>query len=139
MVAYQVIGYDTAVTISATSGQLETNVMTPLIIHNILQSMDLLVRALTSFNQHCAAGIQARAAHCADTLAATGAPILALASLLGPDEAKSLADEQQSSGQSLKEVVLAREALPKEDVDKLLSCRSLTQPGARIDTTGSGG
>lgn len=57
MVAFQIISNDSAVTLAAQSGQLQSNSLMPLIIHNVLDSMDLLSKMLTSFNQRCLNGI----------------------------------------------------------------------------------
>lgn len=129
MVAYQVAGNDTTVMLAAQAGQLELNVMTPVIIHNILQSMDLLKHSLVTFNQHCISGITANAARCKEFLELTEAPILALASQIGLDKAKALADESLSTGKTIKQLVLEQELLPREMIDKVFSCKSLTQPG----------
>jgi aspartate ammonia-lyase len=135
MVAYQVIGHDTAVMLAAQSGQLEVNIMTPLIIHNILQSMDILRQALGSFNQHCVAGITANPGRCKEFLDSTEAQMLALATVIGMTRAKALADEAPVTGKTLKQLVLEQDLLPKDQVDKLLTCRQVTQPGTTFDTS----
>ena len=138
MVAYQVIGNDTAVMLAAQSGQLESNVLTPLIIHNILQSMDLIKNALVPFNHHCVAGITANAARCKEVLESTEAPLVALAHYLGLERAKEIVEEAQDLGKSLKQAVSELDLLPKDQIDKILGCKSLTQPSQPNDTTGSG-
>ncbi len=139
MVSYQVIGNDTAVMLAAQSGQLELNVMTPLISHNILHSMDILRQTLASFNPNCVAGITANAGRCKEFLDATEAQMLALATVIGMTRAKALADEAPLTGKTLKQLVLEHDLLPRDQVDKLFSCRQVTQPGTTFDTnTGSG-
>jgi len=72
MACYQVLGNDYTVTLAAQSGQLEANTMTPLIIHNLLQSLDLLRNAIHPFNQKCLAGVAANTTRCNELLDKSG-------------------------------------------------------------------
>ncbi len=133
MVAYQVMGNDATVALCAQSGQLECNVTTPLVIHCTLQSLELLKNVLISFNQRCLAGIAANAARCKELLEATEAPLLALAAQVGLEKARVVYEEAQATGKQLKEIVLETQLVPGDEVDKLLSCKNVTQASARID------
>ena len=64
-VCFQVVGCDTTVSMAAEHGQLELNVMMPVIAHNILLSMRILTNAATSFDERCVRGIEANEAMCA--------------------------------------------------------------------------
>lgn len=72
MACYQVLGNDYTITLAAQAGQLESNSMTPLIIHNLLQSLDLLRNAINPFNQKCLAGISANTSNCNELLDKSG-------------------------------------------------------------------
>lgn len=72
MACYQVLGNDYTITLAAQSGQLEANSMTPLIIHNLLQSLDLLRNAIHPFNQKCLAGVIANTIRCNELLDKSG-------------------------------------------------------------------
>lgn len=128
MASYQVVGNDSTVMLAAQSGQLEANVMTPLIAHNVLQSMDLLTNAVITLNKHCISGITANAARCKELLDSTDAPMLALASAIGIEDAAALAEEAAAERKSLRQVALEKGIMPPDQLDKILSCKSLTQP-----------
>jgi aspartate ammonia-lyase len=72
MACYQVLGNDYTIVLAAQSGQLEANSMTPLIIHNLLQSLDLLRNAIGPFNQKCLAGVTANIMRCNELLDKSG-------------------------------------------------------------------
>lgn len=72
MACYQVLGNDYTTTLATQSGQLEANSMTPLIIHNLLQSLDLLRNAIHPFNQKCLAGVTANTNRCNELLDKSG-------------------------------------------------------------------
>ncbi len=138
MVAYQVIGNDTAVMLAAQAGQLDANIMTPLISHNILQSITLLKQALSPFNRHCVAGITASSSRCKELLELTESPLLALAAHLGVARAQELDEEARTTGKSLRNLIIEQQLIPGTELDKILSCLDLCQPGSWDSTTGSG-
>jgi len=134
MVAYQVVGNDTAVTLAAGAGQLELNVMTPLIIHNILQSLDLLRQAILAFNKWCVAGITANAARCRELLDKTVMSVLALTPHLGYERVTALARESLECGRTIRELVLDQGLMTPQEVDLALKQKLITQPGLIVGT-----
>ncbi len=136
MVAFQVVGNDTAVTLAAAAGQLDVNVMTPVIIHNILESLDLLTHAILIFNQRCVAGITANGDRCRELLDRTGMSAVALTAHLGYETVAALVSESIESGRPLREVVLAQGLMTAQELDQALKHKSITQPGLIVGTTG---
>jgi len=90
MVCYQVNRNDAVATMCAQSGQLETNSMTPLLIHTILQSLELLKNAIAPFNSRCLAGITADSKRCQQLLELSGASAAAVSVYLGAERAAEL-------------------------------------------------
>ncbi len=106
-VCAQVIGNDTAITVAAMQGQLELNTRVPVIARNLLSSLTLLVRAVSTFAETCVDGIEADLDGAARSAAATLASATALNPLLGYDRVAELVTEAARSGRPLREVALA--------------------------------
>jgi aspartate ammonia-lyase len=139
MVAYEVVGNDTACALAAQAGQLETNNMSPAICKSIFASLDSLSQALMIFNQHCISGITANSPRCREFLEASGAVSLAIASHLGQEVAANLTKEALTQDKSIKQLVSEKEIMPNELVEALLHHKALarfTRPGIIPSTTG---
>src|SRR5213593_5221118 len=93
MVCFQVVGNDVTVATAAEAGQLELNVMMPLIAHDVLFSMMILANASRVLAERCVDGIEADAAQCAHWLERSPALVTALAPKIGYAEAAKLAKE----------------------------------------------
>ena len=118
MVAFQVLGNDTVVTLCAQAGQLESNVMTPLLIHNILQSMDLLKNAVLVFNQRCLTGVTANVTRCRQLLDQSGATAAILAPYIGVETATAVLQEASNTGKSIRQIVLEQQLMPAEILEQ---------------------
>ena len=129
MVAFQVIGNDLAITLAAQSGQLELNIMMPMVIHNILSSMDLLKNVVLAFNQRCIAGISANTARCRELLEASNLMAGALVEHLGVKQLTALIEESRTTGKTLRDLVIGQDLMTQELWDKTLQQKSLTRPG----------
>lgn len=126
MVAVQVIGNDTAVCVATSQGHLQLNVFKPVIIHNVLQSIDLLADGCNSFRERCVAGMAANenavAAHLHNSLML----VTALAPQIGYDEAAAVAKQAYEENKTLLEVVLERGLMDRETFQRL------TDPGLMV-------
>ena len=129
MVGFQVIGADTVVTLAAQAGQLELNVMMPVIAHNILFSLEILKNTTGRLSDFCIAGITANAARCARYLDESVGLVTVLAPYVGYAAAAEVAKESMKTGRSIREVVLAHELLTPEALEKILDPYPLTNPG----------
>ena len=139
MVALQVIGNDLVVTLAAQSGQLEMNVMMPSIIHNILQSMELLKQVLLPFSQRCISGIVANAARCRELLETSGMVTSTLITEIGYEKAAAIARQSQETGRSIRDLLIEQDLVASEQLDRLLQFKSMTQPGRQPGTTSNTG
>jgi aspartate ammonia-lyase len=129
MISFHVIGNDTAVTWAASRGQLELNVMMPIIAHDTLESLTILTTGCRQFARECVVGIEADEQHCADLLEQSSAMATPLAPYIGYRLAADIAKEAVKSGKTIRELVLEKGVFSKEDLDVILSPVELTEPG----------
>jgi aspartate ammonia-lyase len=129
MVCFQAMGHDLAIALAAQAGQLELNVMMPVIAHALLQSVDILASGIAAFASRCVAGIQADAERCRRYAEETVALVTALSPRIGYERAAALAKEVLAAGRSVREVAAAQGLLTPAELDALLDPRRLTEPG----------
>jgi aspartate ammonia-lyase len=128
-VCYQVLGLDTTVALAAEAGQLELNVMMPVISHNIVFALTIVGNASRVLAERCVAGIQADEAQCAYWLERSPALVTALAPKIGYAEAAKLAKEAVASGLTVKQLVMQKGILQGAELEEVLDLRAMTNPG----------
>jgi aspartate ammonia-lyase len=128
-VCYQAIGFDTTVAMAAEAGQLELNVMMPVITHNVIFSMIIVGNASRTFADRCIAGIEADEKQCAYWLERSPALVTALAPEIGYAEAAKLAKEAIATGLTVKELVIKKKLLEGERLERVLDLRAMTELG----------
>jgi len=129
MVCYQAIGNDVTIATAAEAGQLELNVMMPVIAHNLLFTMQILTNASRVFAERCVEGITADAAQCGYWLERSPAIVTALAPRLGYARAAELAQEAVAKNVSVRELVRERKLLSEAELAELLDLRAMTELG----------
>ncbi|HEX9022497.1 MAG TPA: aspartate ammonia-lyase [Geobacteraceae bacterium] len=129
MVCFQVMGCDQAVTLAAQAGQLELNVMMPLIAFNVLFSMEILKNCVQKFTESCILGIKANEERCRRYLMDSLGLVTVLAPYIGYNAAAEVAKESVASGRSIREIVLARGLLPEGELEEIMRPEHLTEPG----------
>ena len=117
--AMQAIAHDAAITLAASSGQLELNAFMPLIADALLDSLTLLRNAVTRLRSACIDTLEADPAACARHLHASTAPALLLVPLIGYDAAAALAKESLATGQSIRQLAIKKRLLPPETIERL--------------------
>lgn len=127
--AFQVMGNDQVITMAAASGQLELNAFMPLIAHNLLQSLEILINAADIFSQKCIRGITADAGRCRSWLEGSHGFVTALVPYLGYRRAAELVEKSLEERIDLRELVVNTGLLGTEDLEKILSPGRLTRPG----------
>jgi fumarate hydratase class II len=137
MACYHVQGCDLTVALAAQAGQLELNVMMPIIAHNLFESMHVLIGALQAFTTRCVAGLTANREKASGWLAHNAILVTALNPVIGYLNGAAVAKEAMATGKTIKEVVVEKGLLPADKVDELLDVRSLTEGG--IKGMGGGG
>lgn len=124
----QVIGNDAAITFGGAFGNFELNVMMPLIAHNLLQSIELLTRAVLVFSRRCVAGIEANVEKCQADIERSLAMCTPLATVIGYDKAAKIAKVAFETNRTVREVAREMSGLPEAKLNELLDPARLTQP-----------
>jgi fumarate hydratase class II len=114
MLACQVIGNDSTITLAASHGHLQLNVFKPVLIHNLLQSIRLLADGCHNFQVHCVAGLEADSARMAEHLERGLMLVTALNPHIGYDKAAQIAKQAYQNGSTLREEALALGYLSNE-------------------------
>ncbi|WP_374655014.1 class II fumarate hydratase [Dongia sp.] len=128
MVCAQVMGNNVAVTVSGSNGHLELNVFKPVIIHNVLQSGQLIADAAISFTDNCVAGITPNLARIKQSLEQSLMLVTALNTHIGYDNAAKVAKKAHKEGTSLKEAALALGLLTADQFDKWVRPQDMLGP-----------
>jgi fumarate hydratase class II len=128
MVAAQVMGNHTAVTIAGSNGHFELNVFKPVIIHNVLQSIRLLGDAARSFTDNCVVGIEPNLARIKKLVGESLMLVTALNPHVGYDNAAKIAKKAHHEGTTLKEAAVALALLTAEDFDRLIKPEEMVNP-----------
>jgi fumarate hydratase, class II len=128
-VVAQVIGNDTAVTFGGAAGNLELNVMLPVIARNLLESIRLLTSVSMVFADKCIAGIEADVERCRTYALSSPAIATSLTPYIGYEETAKVIKESMASRKDLRTVVLERGLLSEEEVDRALDVEAMTRGG----------
>jgi aspartate ammonia-lyase len=128
-VCYQALGLDTTVALAAEAGQLELNVMMPVMAHNIVFALTIVGNASRVLAERCVDGIEADEAQCAYWLERSPALVTALAPKIGYAEAAKLAKEAIATGLTVKELVMKKRILDGKELEEVLDLRAMTEPG----------
>nr|WP_322743675.1 aspartate ammonia-lyase [Romeria gracilis] len=127
MVCFQVMGYDQAIALAAQAGQLELNVMMPLIAYNLIHSIELLGQTLSALSQRCLAGITARPQRCQDYAEGSLALVTALNPKIGYLKAAAIAKESLETGKSLRQLVLEQGLLDQAEIEAVLDLAKMSR------------
>jgi aspartate ammonia-lyase len=125
MVAFQVVGADVAVSLAVQAGQMELNVMTPVIMYNLLFSIQILSHFIPAFTQKCVQGITVNEKQCSQYLEKNPSLATLLSPYIGYLEAAKIAKQAQAEGRSVKEIALEKKLLKPEEIDKIFSRKNL--------------
>jgi len=128
MVCFQVIGNDTAITAAAQAGQLELNVMMPVIAFNLLMSLTILSNALVALRTRCVDGLTANEAQCRWYAEHSVSLVTVLSPTIGYARAAELAKQAISSGRTIREQMIESGEFSGDEVDRLLDARAMTDP-----------
>ncbi len=129
MVGFQVIGADAAITLAAQAGQLELNVMMPVIAYNLLFAMEILKNVVRKFAASCIDGITADKSRCRRYLEESVGLATVLAPYIGYNAAAEVARESKKTGRSISDIIIAREILSPAALAEILDPLPLTNPG----------
>jgi aspartate ammonia-lyase len=128
-VCYQVYGCDTAICVAADAGQLELNVMMPVIAWNAIHSSTILRNAMTVLRTRTVDGIEADAERCRELLDRSTAAATSLSPYIGYAKTAEIAKAAVASGRSIRDLVLERGLMDAQQLDRILSVEAMTRPG----------
>jgi fumarate hydratase, class II len=128
MVCVEVIGYDAAIAFAGTQGNFELNVFKPLMIYNLLHSIELLTDACKSFADHCVAGLEANRARIQQYVDSSLMLVTALSPHIGYDRAAQVAKKAHHEGTTLREAAVALDFLAGDEFDRLVRAEHMLAP-----------
>ena len=128
MVAFEVIGNDLALTMAAEGGQLQLNVMEPLIAYKVLDSIRLLTRAMDMLREHCIDGISANEAHCRQLVEQSIGLVTALNPYIGYENATRIAKIALDTGRGVLELVREEKLLDDATLADILRPENMIAP-----------
>ena len=131
-ICFDIIGKDVTITMAAEAGQLELNVMEPVIAYSLFSGMKRLGAGCRSLVDYCIRGITANEARCRDLVYHSIGIVTALNPYLGYETSASIAKEALQSGRSLFDVVLERNLLSREQLENLLAPEHMLRPGSPL-------
>ena len=127
-VAFQVIGNDHTVSLAVEAGQLELNVMEPVLAFNLLQSVEILQNVVRVFGEKCVKGITANKERCQEMVEKSVGIVTALNPYIGYEKATQIAKETLDSGRSVIDIVKEKGILSDKEIAVILSPKNMTEP-----------
>jgi aspartate ammonia-lyase len=128
-VCYQVMGCDVTVAVAGEAGQLELNVMMPVIAWNTIHVSRMLRESMNVLRTRCVEGIEVDVARCRELLDRSTAMATALSPYLGYAKTAEIAKEAVRTGRSIREIVLEKGLMDERQLARILSAESMTSPG----------
>jgi aspartate ammonia-lyase len=131
-IAYKVIGNDLTVTMAAEAGQLELNVMEPVMVFSLFESIEMLKNGMETLNHRCIKGITANEKRCRELVENSVGLVTALVPYIGYEESGRIAAEALQSGQSVYDLVLDKKLMSKNDLDNVLMPENMITSRSKI-------
>ncbi|WP_342601954.1 aspartate ammonia-lyase [Peribacillus sp. FSL E2-0159] len=128
-VAFQVIGNDHTICLASEAGQLELNVMEPVLVFNLLQSISIMNNAFRAFTDYCLVDIEANEDRLKENVGKSVGIITAVNPHIGYEVAARIAREAILKGKSVRELCLQYDVLTEEELDLILNPYEMTNPG----------
>ena len=125
-VCYKVIGNDLTVTMAAEAGQLQLNVMEPVILQAVLESIHMLINACNTLRQNCIIGIKANEKQCRRYVENSIGLVTAVVPLLGYEQATRLAQQALDSGRGIVELIRDQALMTEQQIEQLLTPEHMT-------------
>ena len=126
---FYVMGADLTITMAAEAGQLELNVMEPVLAHSLLGALDALTGAVSLFTERLVRGVTANRERCEQMVASSVGLVTALNPVIGYKAASAVAREATQTGRPVREIVLEKGLLTPDELDRLLEPHALTEAG----------
>lgn len=128
-ISFQVIGNDQTISLASEAGQLELNVMGPVLVHNLMESITVMTNGFRVFTEYCVEGIQANEERMKQYVESSIGIITAINPHIGYEAAAAIAKEALQTGRSVRELCLELGVLAEEELDQILHAQEMTNPG----------
>ncbi len=127
-IAFKVIGNDLTVSLAGEAGQLELNVMEPVIVQSLFESLEMLKNGMKTLRERCIEGITANEKHCREMVQNSIGLVTALNPVLGYETSSMLAKEAAETHKGVYDLVLEKKLLSRKELDKLLAPEHMIKP-----------
>jgi aspartate ammonia-lyase len=127
-VAFRIIGNDLTITMAAHAGQLQLNVMEPIIAFSLFESINILRAAIGTLTDRCVVGIEADEERCRSLVENSVGIVTAVVPWLGYERSSQIASEALKTGRSIRDIILQAGDLSAEQLDHILSAEQMTAP-----------
>ena len=128
-VAFSVIGNDVTIAMAVEAGQLELNAFEPVIFYKLFESLKTLKHAIKTLRINCIDGIEADKEKLQEEVEANVGLVTAIAPHIGYEVCSSIAHEALDTGKTVRELVLEKEIMTQEEVNRVLNFKEMTTPG----------
>jgi len=126
--AFEVIGMDVSITLAAEAGQLQLNVMEPLMAFELFMMLEMLKRGSRVLRERCVTGITANATRCREMVLNSIGIVTVLNPIIGYEKSAEIAKKALETGISVKDLVIEEELIDEEKLEELLSVENLMYP-----------
>ncbi len=127
-IAFKVIGNDLTVAMASEAGQLELNVMEPVIVQSLFESVEMLINGMETLRTRCVTGITANEEHCKAMVMNSIGLVTALNPVIGYEASTMVAKEALEKNCGVYELVLEKKLLTKEELDNILKPENMIKP-----------
>lgn len=127
-IAYKVVGNDLTVTMASEAGQLQLNVMEPIIAYSIMESIEMLINGINTLRSKCVVGITANEERLKKMVLNSIGLVTALNPYLGYESSTKVAAEALQTERGVYDIVLERKLIDKEKLDDILKPENMIQP-----------
>lgn len=127
--SFQVIGNDHTISLASEAGQLELNVMEPVLVFNLLQSLTILENGMRVFREFAISGITANIERCRELVENSVGIVTAINPHVGYEVATRIAKEALETERPIREICLERGILTEEELNEILDPKEMTKPG----------
>ena len=127
-IAYKVVGNDLTVTMASEAGQLQLNVMEPIIAYSIMESIEMLINGINTLRSKCIVGITANEERLKEMVLNSIGLVTALNPYLGYEDSTKVAAEALQTGWGVYDIVLEHKLIDKDKLDEILKPENMIQP-----------
>jgi len=128
-VAFQVVGNDTTISLAVEAGQLELNVMEPVLVYNLLQSFRILTNVIDVFEEKCVRGVTANREKCENDVENSIGLITAINPHVGYETASAIAKEALEQNKQVRQLLLEKKIFTEEELCSIFQVKDMTRPG----------